>query len=881
MSDIKWFLFSLILIFQLSGCQNSFLLSTDVKTPFISSVSTENISSVGNEVIVLNGKNFDEVTDVRLNGSSCTALSVTANTIECTTPASTILGKPSIQFTYGNKLKFSTTAEVRYVTRIGDRIGSNDIDRSLNFPYGMSISGQKMVVSENANDRVLIWNTIPTSHASLPDVIIGLPTLNYGQVLVTPATTALNLESPVGVWTDGTKLAIADTGNHRVLLWNQIPATQNVAPDVVLGQPDFVSNTLNNGPATAACGGVTGINACSLRSPHDVLFADNKFIVTDKSNNRILIWDGWPTSIQQPADHVVGQSTFLTATSNAGPNTVACGSVAGRNSCSLLVPAGLDWDGTHFIVADSSNNRVLIFNGVPLSYGTPANLVLGQPGFTTGTSNNGSLSARSLSGPLAVKSDGTRLFVSDTNNNRILGWSAFPTSNFQVADIVLGQNDFLSNTSNKGLSTTIDNMGSPRGLAFSGASLWGVDRINNRLLHYADPSVATVPDRVWGHNTTTEGDSNIYGIFTGSYNNVTDANYDGEYFIVTDRYNNRVIIQSGIPYSLTDVNNRVVLGQPNDSTRLPNNGPATAECDGVAGVNRCSLSGPLSSLRVGNKLIVSDYLNRRVLIWNSIPTVNQQPADVVLGQPNFTTAVTNNGPATPECGGVAGINACSFSTPNGMASNGTNLIVSDHGINRVLIWNQIPTTNQAPADLVLGQPDFLSSTANNGPNTPSCDNVAGRNRCSFNSPYTPAIYGDKLVVTDYLNHRVLIWNIMPYMNQQPADVVIGQNDFISGVMGVAQGTFKYPIGACVTSLGRLVVADSDNNRLLVFNRLPTTNAALASRVIGQSDFESSLKNHGSTRSLAGFNRPFGVKCYGENVLVGDSYNGRVMYHSVK
>ena len=34
---------------------------------------------------------------------------------------------------------------------------------------------------------------------------------------------------------------------------------------------------------------------------------------------------------------------------------------------------------------------------------------------------------------------------------------------------------------------------------------------------------------------------------------------------------------------------------------------------------------------------MADTQNNRVLIWNTIPTKNNQPADLVLGAPNFTT----------------------------------------------------------------------------------------------------------------------------------------------------------------------------------------------------------------------------------------------------
>jgi hypothetical protein len=48
--------------------------------------------------------------------------------------------------------------------------------------------------------------------------------------------------------------------------------------------------------------------------------------------------------------------------------------------------------------------------------------------------------------PTAVASDGSILAVADTSNNRILIWKSIPTTFGQPADIVLGQKDFTSVT---------------------------------------------------------------------------------------------------------------------------------------------------------------------------------------------------------------------------------------------------------------------------------------------------------------------------------------------------------------------------------------------------------------------------------------------------
>ena len=71
---------------------------------------------------------------------------------------------------------------------------------------------------------------------------------------------------------------------------------------------------------------------------------------------------------------------------------------------------------------------------------------------------------------------------------------------------------------------------------------------------------------------------------------------------------------------------------------------------------------------------------------------------MVLGQDDFTTT------AEPL---VA--SASNLRLPTAVASDGVHLVVADTNHNRVLIWNRIPRSNNTPADVVVGQPNFTSS----------------------------------------------------------------------------------------------------------------------------------------------------------------------------
>src|SRR5712692_3738576 len=55
------------------------------------------------------------------------------------------------------------------------------------------------------------------------------------------AVTASGMRLPCAVASDGNILAVTDTANNRVLLWKSIPAAMGQPADIVLGQKDFTT----------------------------------------------------------------------------------------------------------------------------------------------------------------------------------------------------------------------------------------------------------------------------------------------------------------------------------------------------------------------------------------------------------------------------------------------------------------------------------------------------------------------------------------------------------------------------------------------------------------------------------------------------------------
>jgi uncharacterized protein (TIGR03437 family) len=391
----------------------------------------------------------------------------------------------------------------------------------------------------------------------------------------------------------------------------------------------------------------------------------------------------------------------------------------------------------------------------------------------------------------------------------------------QSARAVIGQANFTAQAyDNPGLE-----LGGVSGLAYAGGSLFVVDsnRVgslpdNDRVVIY--PNIST-PPYVAGLTLPSPTQEIIEenfisfircpvcvvneGVIIGQPDNITvGANLtqsglnepagvasNGQILVIADTNNNRVLIWNSIPQTDNAPAN-IVLGQTGFSSITP---PT---------ISQTAMRGPESVWIQGNQLFVADTLNNRILIWNTIPTQNNQPADVVLGQPNFTTTQSASITETPVT------SASDIISPTGVSSDGTHLFVADLGQNRVLIWNSIPTQNNQPADVEIGQPNMTTAVPNNsfsgspaGTSTDTTDkevpvlctvaqvnfNDAAGNptypqRCAYtlNFPRYVLSDGTRLFIADSGNDRVLVYNTIPTSNAAAADVALGEPDFVTDIV---------------------------------------------------------------------------------------------------
>lgn len=364
------------------------------------------------------------------------------------------------------------------------------------------------------NNRVLMFQslsqTLPVPTGEIPaysgtcPVCGGQATVVLGQpdfLSTNFHTTQNGMRNPVGVATDGRILAVADTENNRILIWNTIPASSGQPADIVLGQPNF--NTVQTIVATAS----------SFRGPEGVWIQNGKLFVADTQNNRILIWNSIPKSNNQPADLELGQSSF---TSVQGEPVTTTNPTSTQGT--MLNPVSVTSDGVHLFVSDLGYNRVLIWNSIPTQSGKPADVEIGQTNFSNAIANDNvdlcpqagvdannnptypDRCGRTLNYPRFALSDGTRLFIADGGNDRVLVFNRIPTQNAAEADIVLGQPDEYASV----ITSTTDlfhplllqaaaNVNpTPTSLAWDGTNLYVADPSNRRVLVYtpAVPNVA-------------------------------------------------------------------------------------------------------------------------------------------------------------------------------------------------------------------------------------------------------------------------------------------------------------------------------------------------------------------------------------------------------
>ncbi len=714
--------------------------------------------------------------------------------------------------------------------------------RELWLPQGVavdtSVTPNILYVSDTGNNRVLAWkNAAGFSSGQAADLVIGQQDFfrTAAQGPGQQFQTGLNGPSGLAVDTNG-NLYVVDTGNNRILRFPKPFAAQGgVFPDLYIGQPNLNSRTANYTGGVAA----QGISLFPYRA-NAAFDADGNLWVTDSGNRRVLRFKaadlaagGGPLQ----ADLELGQLDFATVQPAVTAATRSTKNV-------FATPAAIAFDANGYVyVSDSDGtgalSRVLAFKP-PFTSGMTASRLMGV--FPSGQAVPLDQQNRSLFGDVeGVFFAGGKVGVVDASASRILlfdtidKWPADPAP--PQATAVIGQPNFSTFFPNSGTvlysqallqqgwgaAAGASTLASPTAVAVAGTDLLVADTFNNRVLDLPAANSGFGPAaRVLGQDRLDARSPNLiegrefdFLASTGS-SNVADAGLaidtaaDTPHLYVSDPYNNRVLgfkdfrgVQAGTKADL-------VIGQADLGSGLCNQ---TGDPDHPTASTLCRPIGLV--VDAAGNLYVADSGNSRVLRFPAPFNNTTQQADLVLGQRNFTTKITDPSPST-------------MSQPYGLAFAGNDgLLVSDVAHNRVLYFQftanpfvsgatfRGATDNGLAATMVLGQPDFFTATTGSG-----TDKLNAPRHVATDSEGRP-------YVADTANNRVVIFDQI--LNNQAA----GQN------ASLALTSLNSPRGVFVNqATGELWVGDTTGTikkypkfETLVFNQASTGSVSAPNAVL--------------------------------------------------
>jgi len=280
---------------------------------------------------------------------------------------------------------------------------------TVNVPTGIAPYQRGFAVADAWNNRVLIWNALPEDHNVPADLVLGQADFAGDQPNRGRAhASADSLHWPSALSVVGESLIVADTGNRRLLIWDHLPTEHGQPADHVIGQPDFASRSDNGGEPDAG----------SFRWPHALTLCGEDLVVADAGNSRLLVFKGVPRERGQLAYAIIGQANAQLVDHNRGAYWPTARSL---NMPYGAVTAAISGGRELVVVADTASSRLLGFEGVMDD--PAASRLSGQFTFEDKGDNRWGTAARdSVCWPYAVSVFERTLVIADSGNNRVLLW---------------------------------------------------------------------------------------------------------------------------------------------------------------------------------------------------------------------------------------------------------------------------------------------------------------------------------------------------------------------------------------------------------------------------------------------------------------------------
>lgn len=552
------------------------------------------------------------------------------------------------------------------------------------------------------------------------------------------AGSSLLFNHQTSIATDGTHLALADRNNNRILIWNELP-TGNEEPDLVLGQENFETNAPGD-----------GLN--ELNWPIAVSTDGTHLVVADTYNNRILIWNSWPTENGEAADFAL-------------------------ENTDIEWPWGVWTNGEKFIVSSTRKSMILIWNNFP----------------TENEEADISITSDDIGTPRNVMSDGTNLAVGDHNafssDHGTFFWSEFPTKDDQAYDFFIENPQFVGEDVQMGAEIyggAFTKEGAFIAIAHTGLFLWNefpkneedAPDITFKSFEYDGgdaSSIAISDDKLY---VSLSNGNRVVG-----FDGIPTADREPDFVIgapdiYTNTYASNYFITNPVPASDGE---HLFVSSDYDKTlsvwkQLPDE--SNAHPDYVYH----NVGGWDNALYENTFVIVGGDRKDTVYIWNELP-LGQEPDTILQGE----------------------IGSVTFQELAGVALDEKYLYIADKQADKIYVWEGIPSADDEPVyTLESDEPTRLSSdgtyfavTKTNKhtvdvyrvDDLESTPTTVGGTSLKFNLPQGSEIADGHLFIADTGNNYVYIWeDVEDAIAGKSADVKLGQG----GAPQIKKDTLFWP-----------------------------------------------------------------------------------------
>ncbi len=544
----------------------------------------------------------------------------------------------------------------------------------FNHPSGIATDGKHLFLVDTFNNRILIWNNLPTNNTP-PDVVLGQKDFFSNA----PGKGRDQLNWPFSIATDGTHLVVSDVNNARILIWNKIPTKNGTPADIVLEGGDTSWKITHKTKLPGASWGVWTNG--------------EKLVVTNTwSDGTILIWNSFPTKDNQTPDIVlhipeIGTPRHITSDGkhliigdhNAHvPNKPETGSffwkefpTSENSSYDFFMSKGFGWLRGTFIdgkllLLGGEGSMLRIWNSFPENEDDEPDIEL-----------NLESAALFPDDYMSVAAAKNKIYISHGNNNRVIGYNSIPTKQNQEPDFVIGAPDIRTNTLKENFF--IQN-GVP---ASNGKSLFVVSDFDRKLYIWknlpdesgAHPDIVySLPTQPWditinGSILALAGERTVYiwkelplegnkpdvilkdEICNIKFEELKGVAIDNNYFYLSDFSTGKVYIWEGIPdkdacpkftlnvekASRMDSNGKyLVISIPDKQIieiySVDNLSSNAKPISTIGGPGKLNL--PQAAIVRNGMLFIADTSNNRVLVWNNVEEAisGKWPPDAVLGK---------------------------------------------------------------------------------------------------------------------------------------------------------------------------------------------------------------------------------------------------------